>query len=92
MRYVAKIHVLDVMDKIVVSGYVLDTDVLVNPDHEVWEFSYETRGYGWDTEVDWLVSALYGALLDMSKASPRKRGEAEPMGVPHTLSETGDTA
>ena len=32
MRYIAKIHVLDVMDKVVVSGYVYDADPISDPD------------------------------------------------------------
>jgi len=62
MRYVAKIHVLDVLDKVVVSGYVYDADPLSDPDHEVTEFTYESVGRGVDDRVAWLQWHLYDAL------------------------------
>ena len=62
MRYVAKIHVLDVMDKVVVSGYVYDADPLTDPDHVCHEFTYETVGRGVDDPVSWLSWHLYDAF------------------------------
>ena len=72
MRYVAKIHVLDVLDRIVVSGYVVDCDNRTDPDHEAFEFSYEVASYGHDSHLDWLVGALYSALLEMHKTPQRR--------------------
>jgi hypothetical protein len=69
MRYIAKIHVLDVMDKVVVSGYVYDADDLTDPDHTVTDFTYECLSYGHNRPLDWLVGALYSALVDMNKAA-----------------------
>lgn len=63
MRYIAKIHVLDVMDQVVVSGYVYDADPLTDPDHEVWEFSYQVPGIGLDDKAAWMLNALYRALV-----------------------------
>jgi hypothetical protein len=89
MRYVGKLHVLDVMDQIVVSGYVFDADPLSNPDHEMSEFSQTLPSYG-DCEPDrWLKRALVGYLQQMSSAplSRRVRGGAD--GGIHTVSGLG---
>lgn len=63
MRYVAKIHVLDVLDQVVVSGYVYDADPLTDPDHEVTEFSLQAPGTGIDDPMAWLLNSLYRALV-----------------------------
>jgi hypothetical protein len=64
MRYIAKIHVLDVMDKIIVSGYVYDADPLTDFDHVVTEFASETQSYGLDDQIEWLKTALGSFILD----------------------------
>jgi hypothetical protein len=63
MRYVAKIHVMDVMDSVVVSGYVVDCDVMSDPDHEACEFAYTLDGLGLSGHMEWLDDALRRALL-----------------------------
>lgn len=65
MRYVAKVHVLDVLDQIVISGYVLDADDWTNPDHETTEFVYQRPGTGLSDPHEWLTQALT-ALLEQS--------------------------
>ena len=65
MRYVAKIHVLDVLDTVVVSGYVHAHDSLDGWSPDVWEFSYVTPGYGENDPLDWLSRALYSMLAQM---------------------------
>jgi len=72
MRYVAKIHVLDVMDKIVVSGYVYDAGNDPSADHETTDFAYECLSYGHSEPLEWLTGALYAALIDMNKAAQRR--------------------
>jgi hypothetical protein len=72
MRFIAKLHVLDVMDRVVVSGYVFDADDMTDPDHVPVEFAYEVPSYGRDTHLDWLTSALYSALTQMNTAAQRK--------------------
>lgn len=62
MRYVAKIHVMDVMEDVVVSGYVFDADPLTDPDHIPVEFSFTSKGKGLDNPVQWLVWHVYEAL------------------------------
>jgi hypothetical protein len=73
MRYIAKIHVLDVMEKVVVSGYVYDADPLSDPDHEVIEFTYEAQGTGISEPLPWLLNSLYRALV-VQQDSPSGRG------------------
>jgi hypothetical protein len=92
MRYVAKVHVLDIMDQVVVSGYVLDTDAGSDPDHEPHEFSYTVRGVGVSDPHAWLLNSLYRALV--SQETPPRKGleTGPPVGGAYTISETGDTA
>lgn len=90
MRYVSKIHVLDVMDEIVVSGYVFDADPLTDPDHDVLEFALTVPGRGQDDPVVWLAQALYGLVLDLTKPAPEGKERASRMGGQYTISETSD--
>jgi hypothetical protein len=62
MRYVAKIHVLDILEEVVVSGYVYDADPLTNPDVVTYEFSQTVGGRGLDDPLGWLHWHLYDAL------------------------------
>jgi hypothetical protein len=75
MRYVAKIHVLDVMDKVVVSGYVYDADDLTDPDHVVTDFSYSVPGIGLADPAAWLLNALYRALVSRDVPLSGRVGE-----------------
>lgn len=89
MRYVAKIHVLDVLDQVIVSGYVLDADDWSNPDHETTEFSFSVQGVGVSDPYAWLLNSLYRALVaEKSPGSLRDAG-AVPDGGPHTVSGIG---
>jgi len=63
MRYIAKVHVLDVMDQVVVSGYVFDADDISDPDHTVTEFTYQAPGTGVSEPLPWLLNSLYRALV-----------------------------
>lgn len=80
MRYVAKIHVLDVMDQLIVSGYVRDCEVLDLPEREPLEFTQQYRGRGESDPGLWLAQPLHGlwrSLVDgalTSEAPPRLRG------------------
>jgi len=73
MRYIAKVHVLDVMDSVVVSGYVYDADDLTDPDHEVTEFTYQVPGTGLSEPLPWLLNSLYRAFVS-TQTSPSGRG------------------
>lgn len=91
MRYVAKIYVTDVMDQVVVSGYVFDADSQSNPDHETVEFTYQEAGVGLDDPMAWLLNSLYRCLV--SQQSPGRvagRGPV-PNGGSYTISGSGDT-
>ena len=89
MRYVAKIHVLDVMDSVVVSGYVFDADPLTDPDHDVTEFAFTVPGTGVSDPYAWLLNSLYRALV--SEQSPGSLRDAGALvdGGPHTVSGLG---
>lgn len=94
MRYVAKIHVLDVMDQLVVSGYVRDCEVLDLPEREPLEFTQTYRGRGESDPALWLAQPLHGlwrSLVDgrlTSEAPPRHRGAGYTItGVDDTLEE-----
>lgn len=63
MRYVAKIHVLDVMDQVVVSGYVYDADGPVQDGEAPLEFTYTAPGTGVDEPLPWLLNSLYRCLV-----------------------------
>lgn len=76
MRYIAKIHVLDVMDKVIVSGYVYDADPLTDPDHDPSEFTLESMGRGIDDKRAWLQWHLYDALQTWTR--PVERGHDGP--------------
>jgi len=73
MRFVAKIHVLDMMDEVVVSGYVYDADPLTDPDHDPLEFTYVSMGKGIDDRLTWLKWHIYDAL--QKAVSPPPEGK-----------------
>jgi hypothetical protein len=72
MRYVAKIHVLDVMESVVVSGYVHAYEDYDGEGPEVHEFAYEVPGRGLDDPYTWLRVHLYEAL--QTGTNPARRG------------------
>lgn len=88
MRYVAKIHVLDVLDQIVVSGYVYDADGPVRDGEPPLEFCYQVPGVGADEPLAWLLNGLYRALV--SERSPAREGvtDGAPARGGHRISET----
>lgn len=92
MRYIAKIHILDVMDAVVVSGYVYDADPLTDPDHEVLEFSYQVPGIGLDDPQAWMLNALYRALVSRDTPLRARALEGRADGGTHTLSDVGRAA
>lgn len=63
MRYIAKVHVLDIMDNIVISGYVYDADPDESTDHDPAEFSYTVPSLGLSDPHAWLLNALYRAFV-----------------------------
>ena len=62
-RYVAKIHILDVMDRVVVSGYWYDADPMTDPDHDPSEFTIDVQGQGVTDGWDWLRWACYQIVM-----------------------------
>lgn len=90
MRYIAKIHILDVMDQVVVSGYVYDADPLTDPDHEVTEFSYSVPSFGLDDPQAWMLNALYRALVSRDAPLKQRRLEGRVDGGAHTVTGISD--
>jgi hypothetical protein len=91
MRYVCKIHVLDVMDSVIVSGYVHGYSDLGGDPPTTDEFSYATPGVGLSDPYEWLTKALYQAILQMTQDGRQGRDGRPGDGGPHTISETSDT-
>jgi hypothetical protein len=54
--------VLDVLDQIVVSGYVYEADVDGPAGEAPFEFTYQVPGKGSDDPVEWLRDAVHRAL------------------------------
>lgn len=71
MLYVAKIHVIDVLDQVVVSGYVIDTQQEPGSREHCLEFTWQVSGKGVDEPVAWLADALSRALPQASPAMGR---------------------
>lgn len=91
MRYIAKVHVLDVMDQVVVSGYVYDADGPVQDGEAPLEFTYQCPGTGLSDPLAWLLNSLYRALVQGTTPGRGNSPGAVRMGGSHTVSETGDT-
>ena len=91
MRYIAKLHVLDVMDQIVVSGYVHGDGLPWSDGEPPFEFSWQIPGRGLNNAYDWLLDALSRALPDPEDDRLAARPSSGRMGGPHTVSETGDS-
>jgi hypothetical protein len=72
MRYTAKIYVSDVMDQIVVSGYIVDCDSRSSPDHEATEFTYQMPGWGLNDPLEWLKTAVGMWVLNTSHTPSAK--------------------
>lgn len=72
MRYVAKIHVVDVLDQIVISGYVVDCDDMTDPDHQAVDFTYQVPGVGANDPLEWMTQAVVRALAS-AKTQPATR-------------------
>lgn len=92
MRYVAKLHVLDVLDTVVVSGYVHAHDSLDGWSPDVWEFSYVTPSYGENDPLDWLSRALHSMLAQMRQEDSNASWSPLADGGAHTVSGMPDSA
>lgn len=75
MRYVAKVHVIEVMDQVVVSGYVYDADPLSDPDHTAFDFTYQAPAPNVVDPLPWLITSLYRALV--AEQTPSREGARE---------------
>ena len=91
MRYVAKIHVLDVMDQVVVSGYVYDADGPVRDGEPPLEFTYAAEGVGLSEPLPWLLNSLYRCLVAEQTPAQSRESRGLREGGGNTISESGDT-
>jgi hypothetical protein len=91
MRYVAKIHVLDVMDQVVVSGYVHEWPDYPSDSPEIVEFTFTTPGVGLSDPYAWLLNSLYRALVTETDRLGKGSTSRPVTGGTNTISETGDT-
>jgi hypothetical protein len=71
MRYVAKIYVMDVMDQVVVSGYVHAAEDLTDEPPDCCEFTWTVPGRGVVNPLRWLEDAIARSI---PKPDPATRG------------------
>lgn len=90
MRYVSKIYVMDVLDHVVVSGYVRDAETLDIPQADPYEFTLQWPGYGEPEPHLWLARALTPTLDTWRHHQGRPGLGGLLAGGRHTISETGD--
>ena len=91
MRFIAKIHVMDVLDCVVVSGYVYDCEAQRDGDGHVDEFTLTAKGVGLSEPRAWLLNSLYRCLVAEQDPQSGDVLGASRMGRLHTISGTGDT-
>jgi hypothetical protein len=92
MRYMASIYVSDVMDQIACTVEIQGWPEQYGPPDVVWQKTLIWPGIGDDDAVGWVKRALFLAYRDMSGPPDRVTSGGQPMGGPHIISETGDTA
>jgi len=92
MRYMASIYVSDVMDQIACTLEIQGWEAQYGPPDTVYQKTLIWAGIGDDDPVSWVKRALTLACRDMSAPPDRVMSEGVPLGGPHTISETGDTA
>jgi hypothetical protein len=92
MRYMATIYVSDVMDQVAMTVDLEAWEAQYGPPEPALRATYVFPGVGDSDPAQWLLRALARAAAEMSKAAREGMRAAEPMGVTHTLSETGDRA
>lgn len=67
MRYTSKLYVMDVLDQIVVSGYVHNASRDLREAPVTFDFTWQTRGAGIGDPEAWLRRAL----LECARAEQR---------------------
>jgi len=90
MRYMATIYVSDVMESVAMTVEVEGWSEQYGPPDTLGRATYVWRGVGEDDWRPWLARALFLCSEEVSKAPLDAGRGAEPLGGPHTLSETGD--
>jgi len=86
----ASIYISDVMDQVAATLEVQGWDDQFGPPDVVHQETWLWPGLGETNVQRWTARALILMAGGMSKAPLEGRSGAEPMGGPHTISETGD--
>lgn len=86
MRYMAKVYVSDVLDFVVVSGYVVDCDEMTSPDHESHDFTWQAPGRGVSEPLEWLLDALSRAPSVKGEPARSVDSGGLPVGGAHSVS------
>jgi hypothetical protein len=91
MRYIGKVYVMDVLDHVVVSGYVIAAELDNEEPEETYEFSETYAGRGDNVAEEWLAHALHQHLLNRNH--PPRGGVATggSTGDVHSISGSGDS-
>jgi hypothetical protein len=92
MRYMATIYVSDVMDVVASTIEIQGWTEQYGPPECVYSNTVVLPGVGEDDPRRWLARALLRLHLDMAPPAAEGSRRVGSMGVPHTLSETGDSA
>lgn len=86
MRYIAKIYVSDVLDQVVVSGYVHDCPPPGSDAPEMFEFTVQEPGTGEPEPLRWLARALEGVTERVLQEGLRTWNGSPTGGGQHTIS------
>jgi hypothetical protein len=79
MRYISRLWVMDVMDTLVISGYVADADPHEGSREAEWRFTESVAGVGEQDPARWLLRALADAQ-DPLRSSREQQGAVWPLG------------
>jgi hypothetical protein len=79
MRFISRLWVMDVMDTLVVSGYVQDADPHEASREAEWHFTESIPGVGEPDPALWLLRAL-ADVQDPLSASRALQGVLSPLG------------
>ena len=83
---------MDVLDQVVVSGYVHAYESYDGEPPEVYDFTITTPGTGLTEPLPWLLNSIYRALVSEERTARRGTSDRPSVGGAHSISETGDRA
>jgi hypothetical protein len=91
MRFIGKVYVMDVLDAIVVSGYVIEAELDGEEPGETYEFSQTYAGRGDNVAQEWLAYALHQHLLNGRTPPPGGQTTGPTTEGVHSISGSGDS-